>query len=388
VNLYEASNQWASRPPDERFWTISEAHQAALVSMDRSEEIDRTSGTLHMGVDPKIPGEVFLVGPSGNPAKLTHAGFSRLCSYVTAPASYLRTLPETHAAACLEHGLTKLNSGTSAKLLLHRDSTNHPVLRDITSEKYSRIWTYEVTERLRRLEDEQGWKLPPARPAHIGDPRARPATESDVVRCSHAGLGIKVGSTIAPAGAYVSDHDGFFFLVDDTRPIRDARGSVLFRGFFVDTQEIGGRSLRITMFLFASVCGNHIVWDVAESREIRIRHIGKAGDKTWAELAGTISRYAESSAAGDEAAIRGFQTRLIADTREALIDKLFGLDIAPRKVLGEGFERAKNSDHVYGDPRSIWGFVNGLTEVARDLQYADERSELDRSAAKILKMEF
>jgi hypothetical protein len=38
TNLYQASNQWAFRPAHERFWTLSEAHEAASVHRSNCAE--------------------------------------------------------------------------------------------------------------------------------------------------------------------------------------------------------------------------------------------------------------------------------------------------------------------------------------------------------------
>lgn len=390
-NLYEAANQWATRPPDQRFWTVSEAHAAALAHRSRAVESEAIDvSTLHAAIDTDDPREVFLLGSKGVPARMTWSGFGRLCGLAKAPAGFLRTLPPALTASVLDDRLQARGRDEElpdAKLLFHRSSTDALVLRDVHTEAYQRIWNHEVTKRLLDLEL-QGWKLPPARPSGQDDARIRPATQADVVRCAHAGLGIKVGDPISPAGIYVSDHDLFAFLVDDTRPIDDGAGHVLYRGFFVKSMEISGQSLEIDTFLFEAVCGNHIVWNAQEVKTIRVRHVGAAREKTWADLAVTVRRFAESSPEDEEAGIRRMRARIIGKDKDAVLDTLFGLDVAPRKALASGYDRAEMGAGIYGDPRSVWGMMNGLTEYARDLPFADERAELDRAAGKIAKIAF
>ena len=201
-----------------------------------------------------------------------------------------------------------------------------------------------MTERLREL-PETGWRVPPARPAQGDDPQARPATASDVLddREGGGGLSINLGDMIAPAGLYASDRDMFVFMVNEKNPIEDGRGNRLSRGFFCWNSEVGDKSFGLMMFLYAHVCGNHIVWGADDVREVRIRHVGSANRRAWWEIRRTLSEAVDRSAEEEEGRIRTAQSYRIAGTKEELLDTIFKFrwNTAPRKTLELAYQTAE-----------------------------------------------
>lgn len=383
-NLYDASNQWQTRPADERFWTVQELLDATMA--DRRLLREATTRAALLQVLPEA-GELNLIGPQGKHAKITYGGLDKVCRLVEAPASYIRTLPPRVAAEALTHGLA-VRGSLETKLLLRNGGSDLQV-RDASGESYERIYAAEVAARLLMLE-EQGWKVPPARPA-MDDPRARPATEADVVRCAHAGMGIKVGDQIAPAGLYYgysSSSTLFAFMVDDTRPIDAGGGRQLYKGFFVDSPELSGASLKITWFLFDAVCGNHIVWGVDSVVRVRVRHVGSAADRAWAELSLAAEKFSQGSGESTEEKIRTARATILGETREEVIDRLFGLKLETRKILDRAYTLAELGAGAYGDPRSVWGMVSGLTEASQEQPWIEARTAIDQAAGKVLELAF
>jgi hypothetical protein len=331
-----------------------------------------------------------LVGRAGIEAKLTNYSFGQLAGLAGAPSAYLATLAADLAARNLNHGLERRAETAKALQCLFR--VNDVVeLRCITSSSYARIWNRDVTARLREL-PEAGWRVPPARAAHPDDPQARPATAEDVLEDSSGGggLSINTGDMIAPAGLYASDRDMFVFLVNERNPIEDGRGNRLSRGFFCWNSEVGDRSFGLTMFLYAHVCGNHIVWGAESIREVRIRHVGSANRRAWWEIRSALSHAIEASATEDEARIRTAQKFRLAATKEEILDTIFKFrwNSATRKTLELAYETAERTRDRYGDPRTAWGFANGLTQLSQAEAYAGERVRLDRTAGNVLSMAF
>jgi hypothetical protein len=128
---------------------------------------------------------------------------------------------------------------------------------------------------------------------------------------------------IAPAGLYASDRDMFVFMVNERNPIEDGRGNRLSRGFFCWNSEVGDKSFGLMMFLYAHVCGNHIVWGADDVREVRIRHVGSANRRAWWEFRRTLSEAVECSAEEEEGRIRAAQSYRIAATKYELLDTIF-----------------------------------------------------------------
>ena len=40
----------------------------------------------------------------------------------------------------------------------------------------------------------------------------------------------------------------------------------------------------------------------------------------------------------------------------------------------------------YGNPNTVWGTVNGLTEVAKNLPHLDARVAMDKAAGRVMEM--
>jgi len=274
----------------------------------------------------------------------------------------LRQLPPTLAVQNLNHGLkarADINgqADDNAKLLIHHNGSL--LVRAITSEKYSRIWNYEIAERLIGLQS-LGWE--PAKPD------------------------IRVIDDM-PA-LYASDHDMFAFLRNQQARVAEPGNDLgLQRGVIIENSEVGASALKLTRFLYREMCGNHIIWGASEVMEIKVRHIGDAR-RRWATYAAQIKKYAEESASDVEAKIKSAMTIKIGDTKEEVLDKLFGkraLNVS-RKALDASYEACMPAQD--GDPRTVWGFAQGMTRHSQTIPFADQRTQLDRVAGKIIEMAF
>ena len=298
-NLYAAcTRQWATRPADERFWTLADARAACKRYADTAEEHDLDFGAEALLVAEGDNLALTLDGGRGNRlATFTNWGFGQVARMAGAPAEYLRKLPPHLAAQCVEAGLDKHFAGRedmTCKALVHDNGTT--VLRALTSDKYSRFWNWEVFERLCGLE-QQGWRVPPGRPAKGDDPSARPATEADCLNDRMAGLGIKPGDPIAcrraSTPATMTCSRSWSTRSTESTTVRTA---VLARGFFVQNSEVGASALRVTFFHYRHVCGNHIVWDASNVIEVAVRHVGDVGGRFHVELAASVQKYLTASA--------------------------------------------------------------------------------------------
>lgn len=356
MELFKAHQQWKSRPSDERFPTIQSLYDATLAYANTACEAKVVNGDVRVEV---VDGEVQLVGKKGTPAHLTHWAFGQLANRVGAPASYMRELPATLAAQNLNHGLKELPADEEANLLLHRNGSL--MLRAVTSDKYSRIWNHEVAARLLDMEA-RGWQ--PAVP--------------DIRRFDE-------GNDTA---LYCSDHDMFAFVRFSERTIAEPGStSGMWRGVIVENSEVGAGSLRATRFLYREMCGNHIIWGASKVSEVAFRHVGTVRDR-FQQFAVTARQWSDESASIEEGMIqRAMETRIGA-TKEQVLDALFGkraqLGLS-RKAIEAGYDAVQPED---GDARTAWGIVQGLTRHSQTTPYADERNAIDKSAGKILQINF
>ena len=375
VYLHRASDQWANRPPEERYWNLDE-----LFAATKHYQADaRTIGCPYAELTVEVTGGHALdlvVGPYA--ATLSHYAFGQLCADVNAPAEYLRRLPADLAAKNLNHGLLHRTNGANALALLNGNGDLR--VRCVTSDRYARIWNADLVERLLPL-GERGWINPPAR-AVDDDPRARPAALADLLPCSR----IKVGEQIGPAGLYASDRDMFAFLVNPNHSIT-IEGVPLYRGFFLENSEVGDRALRLTTFLFNVVCGNHIVWDARNVTDLRIVHLGDTAETR--AFQGVLQQYADGSTGEDaesKTKIEKAMKFIIGPSKDEVLDALFGRRIATRTVLENAWDAAQlnPADRFDAPVQSAWGMTMGLTRVSQALPYTADRVELDKAAGKVL----
>jgi len=258
---------------------------------------------------------------------------------------------------------------------------------------YKRVWNHEMVAMLIRLREEQGWRVPPARPAFSGQPGTRHATEEDVLRDrgSNFGLSVNVGDLIAPAGLYASDHDMFAFMINENVVIDDGSEGGLVRGFFLAGSEVGEKSIWFCGFKLRTVCGNHIVWGAEDILEIKLRHVGEVRRAFEQDAPRALKAYAQAGAAQEQAQINAARQKVLGAKKEDVLDTLVKAKASPelsRKRLGEAYDLAEQYADQDGSPRTVYGMVNGITRLSQQTPYADVRNTLDRAAGKVMKIAF
>lgn len=385
MNLYEASQQRAQRPADERYWTLREMFEATHQHYETTQEV--TVDLRNLAVVPDPDSSNLVLCGSKSQGILTHHCFGQVCVKAGAPADYLRSMPRELVCRNLNYGLHRAaaQDQSGVNVLMHRNSGL--VVRSMTSDQYARIWNWQVLNLLQGLGDE--WRVPPARPAFEDQPGARPATAADILsNQGDFGLQVGVGDLIAPAGLYASDHDMFVFLVNENRRIDDGSGAGMARGFFVINSEVGGTAFKVIRFAYRHVCGNHIVWGANQVEELRIVHRGNADRRFGFQMLAELRKYADESPSLEEGRILAAKQFRIADTSEDLIDRLFKLQVAPKKTIEAAYELARLESDTFRDidPRSAWGMSQGMTALAREEVYTDRRAAMERSAGWILQL--
>jgi hypothetical protein len=355
--LTQASQQWASRPDDQRYLSLAELK--AAVDRRKVESWTATPSTKNvrvrvddgqLGVELYDPthGERRTVAPS-------HWGFGQLAQYAGAPASYLRKLPAELAAINVQWGLE--NNPLRDDGLFLAQSNGHHVLRSITSPSYGRIWDSQVVSAVEKVNADGRWQIPAA---------------------SYATSNPKRATTL-----YASDRDVFIFLVDPGHEIEVA-GEKLYRGFFTWNSEVGAGTFGICTFLYRFVCDNRIIWGATNVRELRIRHTGGAPERFAYEGAKYLRQYSEEATAGIVSQITKAKALEIEEAKkpdgmaEWLQDRGFSKSIAKASVDAAVAEEGK--------ARSLWDIVNGITAHARSLPYANERVELETKAGNLMKL--
>ena len=385
MELYKAHNQWSSRPLDERFWTLEDAKNKCNELCKSSEVREVEPKDLGFAsLNKELVVDFCFEGSMTEEHPVTNWAFKQICNKLSAPAGFLEKLPSDLVSTILEHVLEKQTSNLNTLSVLLDNTTDRA--RCFVSTKYHRIWNHQVFDRLIDLK-QFGWRVPPARPA-LNDPRARPATEEDILNQCTSTLSINVGDLIAPAGVYVSDQDMFVFLVNDQYTVDDGTGNQLLRGMIFWNSEVGAASIGGLSFLCDTVCGNHIVWGAKEVTEWSKKHIGEALEThAWDKLALVANQYAQQSQKDDYTKILRSRNTLLGNNKEESLETLFGVTRKYRLLLSDtlldsAYDRATTQPR-YGNPNNLWAITNGITELSQSSMYTDKRVEIDRSAGKL-----
>jgi hypothetical protein len=179
----------------------------------------------------------------------------------------------------------------------------------------------------------------------------------------------------------------FAFLLHPDRVVDDGSGKSLFRGFFCWNSEVGDKSWGISKFLFESACGNHIIWGSRGVAEFRFAHIGRINERIARTVQVELRKYANDSVSDEETRIKAARRFVIGATKDEVLDKVFRMRIPvlSRKALESSYAAAEKAEY---DPKTAWGMVQGITRVSQETTYADQRTELDRAAGKVMQIAF
>lgn len=352
---YSAHRQWASRPADERYASVQALYDAARERRLRLEE--RTTQTVQLQTEAVGP-DVVLRDTSGRTAALTNWSFGQLANFASAPPSYLRTLPAGIASAAINHGLTRLER---EQCQLFVDRAEPRMVHAITSSRYARVHHDELASRVLDLMAEHpAWQLP---------------------------LGYKdgkFGAERVPSGAYLGDRDMFLFVVDGNRDLDDPTDRTkagLFRGFILRNSDVGAAALTLELFLFRVVCGNHIIWGFQHVATFRRRHVGASIQREWSISLRSLQSTLDADTGHERTLLLRASSQELGADRDAVIEAAVRRLELSRKSADQAYELAEENE---ANPRSVWGYVQGLTRLSQSTAYQDERFTLDRAASRLL----
>jgi hypothetical protein len=355
VTAFTAHREWASRPPDERFASVHALFEAARARRQRIEERTIETGEFRTEA---VDDDLALRETSGRTAALTHWSFGQLATIASAPPNYLRSLPASIASDAINYGLQRVDRDQHQ---LFVEETAPWTVHAITSSRYARVHHDELASRVLDLMAlHPAWHLP---------------------------LGFKdgeFGAEKVPSGAYLGDRDMFLFLVDGNRDLDDPTDrshAGLFRGFILRNSDVGAAALTLDLFLFRLVCGNHIIWGFQHVAGFRRRHVGASIQDEWTTSLDDVRKALDADTTADRTAILRSTTQELGPTREAVLDAVVQRHDLSQKHAAEAYTLAEQYE---ANPRSIWGYVQGLTRLSQRTPWQDGRFALDRAASRLL----
>jgi hypothetical protein len=358
VTAFTAHREWASRPPDERFASVSSLYEAARIRRERTEE--RIIETSQIRTEAPTDDALALRGPSGEIAALTNWSFEQLAGIAGAPPKYLRTLPASIASSAINYGLQRQQRDGHQ---LFVDRAEPWTVHAVTSQRYARVHHDELAARvLDLMGDHPAWQLP---------------------------LGYKdgvYGAERVPSGAYLGDRDMFLFLVDGNRSLDDPTDrshAGMFRGFILRNSDVGAAALTLDLFLFRAVCANHLIWGFHHVAGFRRRHVGASIHEAWTESLQTVRDALDANLDDDRATLLRVTTQELGPTREDVLEAVVTRLDMSRKQAAEAYALAETYEE---NPRSVWGYVQGLTRLSQRTPWQDGRFSLDQAASRLIAM--
>lgn len=364
------ANQWAHRPDDQKFLSLSDLYENVATRAERSTEApDQSINNLNVTVD-DLGEDMRVNGQGVDGAVLTNWSFGQLARWAGAPAGYLRSLPVELAAECLNLGLMDTSRDGIVAPYLHSGGGVQQ-LRAMTSATYGRIMDADVVKAVLNLNEQSGgmWKVPGV--LNWGELKHNP--EVDVT---------KETTTL-----YASDRDVFLFLCDDLHPVEvgkleNGEPDMLFRGFYVSNSEVGSASFTVATMYMRAVCQNRILWGVEGKQELTFRHTGGAPERFIREVGRTLHGFAQQDSAALVAGVAAAKAALVPAARAEQMAWLTSKTGITQSRAGAVLNAVLAEE---GHPAaSVWDMAQGLTAVARRIPRQDERINLEKAAKTLL----
>src|SRR5204863_521297 len=153
-------------------------------------------------------------------------------------------------------------------------------------------------------------------------------------------------------------------LVDPT----DRTHAGLFRGFILRNSDVGAAALTLDVFLFRLVCGNHIIWGFQHVAGFRRRHVGASIQDAWTTSLDCVRAALDADIANDRTRLLRAMSQELGPTRDAVLDTAVQrLDVSQKQAT-EAYTLAEQFET---NPRSVWGYVQGLTRLSQRTPWQD-----------------
>ena len=176
----------------------------------------------------------------------------------------------------------------------------------------------------------------------------------------------------------------FLFLVDGNRDLDDPTDRThagLFRGFMLRNSDVGAAALTLDVFLFRMVCGNHIIWGFEHVAGFRRRHVGASIQTAWTTSLDGVRAALDADTERDRSMLLRATSQELGATRDAVLETVVQrLDLS-QKQAAEAYTLAEQHEP---NPRSVWGYSQGLTRLSQRTPWQDGRFALDRAAGRLI----
>ena len=109
--------------------------------------------------------------------------------------------------------------------------------------------------------------------------------------------------------------------------------------------------------------------------------MGASIQDTWTDSLASARAALDAHPSADRAMLLRATAQEIAPTRDGVIEAVTTRLDLPQKQADEPYSLA---DQYESNPRSVWGYVQGLTRLSQRTPWQDGRFGLDRAASRLL----
>lgn len=363
--VMDVNRQWASRPADEAVFSVDDLVQRTRTLRAHSAEVD---GVPWSSLSVKATGDALYLSRGAGAVHFNNYSLSQLCSLpvgrtgeTVAPAEFVTRLSAQLASDVLNERLARGVGRKASATLLLQDRT----LRSITTDAYERTWYADTAEQIQTLCSRGTWG---------------PAEAFKRAGSQSNGRGSE--SSQLPLG-WVGDRSMFICLVDYEGVVH-SDGNTYARFVLLSDSEVGAAARKMTFGLMDFACCNFILWGCTEVYDATFRHTKSIHDRLAALQSGLTRQLSADNQTEILSGIKAARGYLLGDKPEQVIAVTQAATSLPKMIVTDAFDRANKAGR-YGDPRSVWGMVNGLTEASQaSTEHADKRAAIDAKAAQLM----
>jgi hypothetical protein len=125
----------------------------------------------------------------------------------------------------------------------------------------------------------------------------------------------------------------------------------------------------------------YIIWGFQHVAGFRRRHVGASIQDASTDSLATVRASLDADTSADRTMLLRASAQEIASTRDEVIDVVTTRLDLPQKHAVEAYSLAEQHE---ANPRSVWGYVQGLTRLSQRTPWQDGRFTLDRAASRLL----
>lgn len=383
-----ANHEWANRPDDERFATLPQFQE--FVEKRRANGRETTIRTSRLRLVNQNDDIVLADNLNQKEYKFTNLGIRQLLNRLEVPTAILDPEKFGIQPICdLVNSRIERFEGTEHESNVLFDGES---VRSVTSDGYGRIWDAEMVPYFQKLLD-NGFKIPPARPARPDQKGVRLATERDVLALCQGvggGLVVKVGDPIAPAGLYSGNEDSFGFFVKDDCRVELPGGRKVVLSLMIQNSEVGLSGINGAAHGNDYVCGNHLLWGSEQLFSFNIRHRGENVKNRLLLAMHNIQVSDEKFKVWGDALCLIFawmSHKIMGTTEKEVLENMYELlkgTGVSKETLSEIYSHAEQYVQEDGKPNTLMGFVNAMTRYSQTVGTQDGRHTIDSAAAKVI----